>query len=218
MTLIEITAFSWSPSPPQLDQPLVVEVLATVDAQIVFEVDLVLELYAGDGQRVWLRCAHQDQAGARWLPRGHYRWRLTAPAGGLPIGDGVLLATVLFRDGPHARRSNAVELSVAAAAVGAGLEHARLTLDGDPDPARLSWSRGHQDWFFRHFDHAAPTVGSYLLKDSELLRGRILDVGCGGHHRPWHVPALPARTPGRRRSFSRLPAARRGRRRRAFAA
>ena len=43
----------------------------------------------------------------------------------------------------------------------------------------LSWNKGHGDWFFRHFDHAATTVITYLLKDSPLLRGRILDVGCG---------------------------------------
>lgn len=179
MNLIEITEFSWSPNPPRADQPLVVEVLAAVDARIVFEVDLVLELFAASGERVWVRSAHQDGADARWLPKGSYRWRLTAPEGGLPLSEGRLLATVLYRDGPHPRRSNTAELSVAGAAVGSGLNHARYCLDGDPDPARLSWRRGHEDWFFRHFDHAAPTVGSYLLKDSELLRGRILDVGCG---------------------------------------
>ena len=43
----------------------------------------------------------------------------------------------------------------------------------------LSWKRGHADWFFRHFDHAAATVQSYMLGDSPKLRGRILDVGCG---------------------------------------
>ncbi len=179
MNLIQITAFTASPVPPRAGQPLVVEVQATVDARIVFEVDLVLELLDSGGQRVWVRSSHQDHAGARWLPRGHYRWRLTTPQGSLPVGDGRLLATVLFRDGPHTRRSDTAELALTDAEAGGGLSHARYTLDGDPDPAQLSWSRGHADWFFRHFDHAAPTVGSYLLKDSELLRGRILDVGCG---------------------------------------
>jgi SAM-dependent methyltransferase len=70
-------------------------------------------------------------------------------------------------------------IEFADADVGAGLTHARFALDGDPDPAQLSWRRGHSDWFFRHFDHAGPTIGSYFFKDSELLRGRVLDVGCG---------------------------------------
>ena len=43
----------------------------------------------------------------------------------------------------------------------------------------LSWRRGHADWFFRHFDHAAQVVHAYLLADAPELRGRILDVGCG---------------------------------------
>ena len=43
----------------------------------------------------------------------------------------------------------------------------------------LPWKRGYGDWFFRHFDHAATTIQSYLLADSPKLRGRILDVGCG---------------------------------------
>ena len=81
MNLIEITTFSWSPDPPRADQPLVIEVLAAVDARIVFEVDLVLELFAASGERIWVRSAHQDGADARWLPKGSYRWRLTAPEG-----------------------------------------------------------------------------------------------------------------------------------------
>jgi SAM-dependent methyltransferase len=43
----------------------------------------------------------------------------------------------------------------------------------------LAWNRGHADWFFRHFDHAARVVTDYLLQRHPLLRGRILDVGCG---------------------------------------
>jgi SAM-dependent methyltransferase len=39
--------------------------------------------------------------------------------------------------------------------------------------------RSHEDWFHRHFEHAARTTVSYLLKDHPLVRGRILDVGCG---------------------------------------
>ena len=43
----------------------------------------------------------------------------------------------------------------------------------------LAWNRGHENWFFRHFDHAALVVTDYLLDGNPLLRGRILDVGCG---------------------------------------
>jgi SAM-dependent methyltransferase len=50
---------------------------------------------------------------------------------------------------------------------------------GAPAIESLSWKRGAADWFYKHFDHAARTTASYLLGDSPLLRGRILDVGCG---------------------------------------
>jgi len=43
----------------------------------------------------------------------------------------------------------------------------------------LSWNRGHDDWFFKHFDHAARVIVNLLLKEHHLLKGRILDVGCG---------------------------------------
>lgn len=179
MTAIEITSLTLQPDPPRGDQPLVIEVRCSVRARIVFEADLALEYFDAAGHRHWLRCAHQDGANAAWLPAGHYRWRLTAPEGSLPLAEGALHATVLYKDGPHPARSDTATLAVRGASIGVGLDHGRLVLDGDPDPNTLSWRRGHQDWFFRHFDHAAPTVGSYLLKDSPLLRGRILDVGCG---------------------------------------
>jgi SAM-dependent methyltransferase len=50
---------------------------------------------------------------------------------------------------------------------------------GTPSVEDLGWNRGHEDWFYRHFDHAALVVTSYLLKGHPSLRGRILDVGCG---------------------------------------
>jgi len=43
----------------------------------------------------------------------------------------------------------------------------------------LSWQKRGEDWFFKHFDHAARVIIHYMLDDSPLLRGRILDVGCG---------------------------------------
>jgi SAM-dependent methyltransferase len=50
---------------------------------------------------------------------------------------------------------------------------------GTADVGALAWNRGHEDWFFRHFDHAALVVTDLLLKRHPLLKGRVLDVGCG---------------------------------------
>lgn len=176
--MIAITDISLS-APPAAGQPLLLELRCVQQARILFDVDLALEYYDRSGTRLWLRHAHADGASAAWLPAGRYRWRLMLPEGGLPAADGELRATVLYRDGPAPGRSASSHVALSGAPTGRGLEAARILLDGDPDPATLSWRRGHADWFFRHFDHAAGTVGSYLLKDSPLLRGRVLDVGCG---------------------------------------
>jgi len=63
-----------------------------------------------------------------------------------------------------------------------GLNRPSWALQSAPGTAAiesLGWNRGHEDWFFRHFDHAALVVTDYLLKKHPMLKGRILDVGCG---------------------------------------
>jgi hypothetical protein len=100
MNLIHIDSFTLAPAAPQADQPLVLESRFEVHARILFELDAVVELHDADGNRHYVRHAHQDAAAAAWLPRGHYRWRLTAPEGTLPIGAGTL-RVMLICDGPH---------------------------------------------------------------------------------------------------------------------
>jgi SAM-dependent methyltransferase len=179
MNPVVITKLALQPMAPRADRPLCVEIRFEVTARVLFEVDLALEVYSPGGERTYLRHAHEDGASAVWLPRGVYRWRLTGPEGAFAHADGRLVATVFYADGPHRGRSEPAAIAFAGADVGPGLGEARFTLTGDPDPAQLSWRRGHADWFFRHFDHAGPTIGSYFFKDSPLLRGRILDMGCG---------------------------------------
>ncbi len=45
--------------------------------------------------------------------------------------------------------------------------------------AALPWKQGPDNWFFRHFDHAATVIGEQFLKNSATLSGRILDIGAG---------------------------------------
>ena len=117
-----------------------------------------------------------------WLPRGRYRVRMTLPAG-LPSGT-VEIAT-------HLRMGSALTQTQWEAGRGDKLTLETAT-SGGQDAAwaieaiaptvpvdNLSWRRGHANWFFRHFDHAAQVVHAYLLADAPELRGRILDVGCG---------------------------------------
>ncbi len=146
---------------------------------ILFDVDAAIECLDADGQRLWIRHLHEDGQWANWLPTGTYRLELLLPAGTFPSTAHSLRATLLCKDGPQPLRLECSPWLLGAPATGDGLSRARLGLGGDPDPSTLSWRRGHDDWFFRHFDHAATTIGGYLLKDSSLLRGRVLDVGCG---------------------------------------
>ena len=176
---ITLTKLALQPGTLRADQPVVLCIEFEITVLILFEVNLAIEIFDAPGERRYVRHAHEDGASAVWLPRGRYRWRLTGPEGQFPTSSGRIDATLFYRDGPSAGRTPPQTLQFADASVGEALEAARITLDGDPDPAKLSWQRGHEDWFFRHFDHAGPTIGSYFFKDSPLLRGRILDMGCG---------------------------------------
>ena len=117
-----------------------------------------------------------------WLPRGAYRVRAFLP-GALGAGPYRFSLEAVHReamaDAVAAKLEGAFTLAGPAAAAGEGLAWSFETVAPGVAIENLSWKRGHEDWFFRHFDHAAATVVSYMLADSPKLRGRILDVGCG---------------------------------------
>lgn len=115
-----------------------------------------------------------------WLPRGTYRFDLVLPrevvAGTVRVEAEAIHRAAMQEAIPH-RTANDVRITTAG-----GADAPSWSIESQapaPPLASLSWSKGHADWFFRHFDHAALTVKSYMLGDSPLLRGRILDVGCG---------------------------------------
>lgn len=117
-----------------------------------------------------------------WLPRGSYRVRAFLP-GSLGAGACRFSLEAVHReamaDAVAAKLEGAFTLAGPAAAPADGLAWSFETVAPGVAIENLSWKRGHEDWFFRHFDHAAATVVSYMLADSPKLRGRILDVGCG---------------------------------------
>ncbi len=170
-------SFEGAIAAPEVPGRRVVQATVAVSAPIAFLPQLRVRVtsgadsFYGDSSQTWVA----------WLPRGRYSIQAflpdTAPAG----------ACEVHLEAVH---KEATEWKVGATAAGSvtlgpapgGTSELTWDVEGiapTPRLAELSWRKGASDWFFRHFDHAAPTIISYMLGDSPMLRGRILDVGCG---------------------------------------
>lgn len=164
-------------------EPAAIGIEFEVTASIAFEPDVSIELFRiGDEVPRYSRNMRMDYAEVAWLPKGAYRATWYCPALGLQPGY------YLARIGLWERSFGAQRLVTVTeqqfSVMGTQQNHslnAAWSLESmcNVDLSRLSWKKGSGDWFYKHFDHAAPTVISYMLADSPLLRGRILDVGCG---------------------------------------
>lgn len=161
----------WTLEPDPQVQSGVAWVLC-IEATLLFEIGGMLVLFdQAGGERARISLADLG-AWLHWLPQGHYRLRL---GGGFPGATAVQLS-LEARYGREGIRADAPALPLPRHATS---EPLTLSWSGDPDPGLLPHRRGLEDWFHRHFDHAALVIGEYLLKDSPLLSGRILDLGCG---------------------------------------
>jgi ubiquinone/menaquinone biosynthesis C-methylase UbiE len=147
---------------------------ATLRAELEITAPIVFE------PRFEVSCGGQrtasDAMPIGWLPRGRYRVRAPLPAGVQP-GAKVRIE-VTHRASLQQLPGPSSEIAAPANAGGLG-SWSIESIAPTPPVEGLAWRKGHADWFFRHFDHAAATVIGYLLGDHPLLRGRILDVGCG---------------------------------------
>lgn len=149
-----------------------------VDAPIAFVPHFRLRVEAGGAS------AESNSAESfyiAWLPRGSYRVDAILPR--LPDGPARFFMEAWQQRAMAYERADgcegAIELKRGTPGAPEAIAWSVESLAPAPPLASLSWRKGHADWFFRHFDHAGPTVMSYMLGDSPLLRGRILDVGCG---------------------------------------
>lgn len=146
--------------------------------------DVVLRLLDAGRSPLW-GVRLRDRTDAAWLPRGRYTIRTDVLAVALKDVSVILEIDVRRRVGGKSETILLESLTVATilqldsngAKVADGLS---LTSHPGTTPVNeLSWNLGLDNWFHRHFDHAARTVSGYLLADHPLLQGRILDVGCG---------------------------------------
>ncbi|MEO7064452.1 MAG: class I SAM-dependent methyltransferase [Dokdonella sp.] len=166
------------------DTPLAFTLRFAVEAAIAFDVDISLDIHDAATDR---RVLHAQLASAgwdvSWLPRGHYEANALAARAHLPPGRYLAQIALWHRDGGTAVKacatSLAFEVTDSSGEHGPTLSWQLHAGAGSTPIETLSWKRGAQDWFYKHFDHAARTTASYLLGDSPLLKGRILDVGCG---------------------------------------
>jgi SAM-dependent methyltransferase len=160
--------------------PLAIQLDFAIDAPIVFSPDVSIDIHRADGEeclqhRQW----RQDDHWA-WLPRGSYRLVLMTADLDLPPGDYDFQLALWHRQGDAEHKGAAACVRLRVAERGTNpLQWSWQLSSPDIELSRLSFRRGPEDWFFKHFDHAAETVIHYFLGDSPLLRGRVLDVGCG---------------------------------------
>ena len=165
--------------------PFALSVEFAVDAAVVFDADVSIAIHAPDGTVV-----ARDQLRARgwdpsWLPRGRYRCDVASARHALEPGDYELHVALWQAHAGETRMAVAdkrplrIEPGDADASGAPAFAFALESLPGTVPIESLSWRRGAGDWFHKHFDHAARTVASYMLGDSPLLAGRVLDVGCG---------------------------------------
>ncbi|HET7845050.1 MAG TPA: class I SAM-dependent methyltransferase [Xanthomonadales bacterium] len=159
--------------------PFALRIEFEVAADVVFDVDVSLDLRRADGSlahHAQLRAAGWDPS---WLPRGRYACHVLSPSA--PPAGGTLELGLWHHVANEAHCTARANVAVAGGG-GDGAWPLSWQLEsaaGTTPIAQLSWKRGAHDWFHKHFDHAARTVMSYMLGDSPLLRGRVLDVGCG---------------------------------------
>ena len=166
------------------DGRLQVDARLRQEAALLFQPDAQLQILRAGEQAALHASDLSATLPTAWLPRGGYELRFRSAGLALPAGDYevrvAVFAEVARRREVQAERSTRFRLERDIVAEPSPQPAWSLhSLPGTHPVQDLAWQRGHADWFFRHFDHAARVVTDYLLQQHPLLRGRILDVGCG---------------------------------------
>jgi SAM-dependent methyltransferase len=148
----------------------------TIDEPILFDLDAELLVEEPDGRREQL-FLRQTGLDISWLPRGRYRLETPQSSDWAPGSE----LTLMLRDEANGGGRERGRLTTRLGSRPAWSSAAWRLSSGPETPKieRLSWARQDQNWFFRHFDHAARTIIHLFFQRDERLRGRILDVGCG---------------------------------------
>jgi len=168
----------------QNNQPAVHRIAFGVVEGIALDISLRVEIRRiTDDHLVYRGDSARPGGPLRWLPRGDYsvdwmvpRMRLTPGRYRLQVGlHGRRCRQVQLLDTQEA----ALEVQGAVPDIPPMRAHWNFASECEVRFEELPWQTGHDNWFFRHFDHAAGVIGDYMLDNTPLLSGRVLDVGCG---------------------------------------
>jgi len=151
---------------------------------MVFAPDVHIQILTKDRSQVLYSADLSASISMAWLPRGEYLVQSHLHDLELPQGDFILRMVVFTEQARKRTEQDAGEAECInpVAVTAGGISQPAWSVVSAPGTAPvedLAWNHGHENWFFRHFDHAALVVTDYLLKNHSLLKGRILDVGCG---------------------------------------
>lgn len=147
-----------------------------------FDLDLTVELLTpSDGRRVHGSSLRGSGLRLSWLPADRYAIEWYLPRLGLAPGT-YTLRTTLWSG--RADATTPVDIHTEDVTVVHGDEapvqsRARWQMRGEQVEVReLGWAQ-QRDQFLTHFDADAAAIAYELTGDSPLLRGRVLEVGCG---------------------------------------
>ncbi|MDX8389747.1 MAG: class I SAM-dependent methyltransferase [Mariprofundaceae bacterium] len=151
----------------------------SVTSVCIFDPVLRLSLRTADGATQLIAShSHQSSLCFPWLPLGVYGFIVNF---NVPQTEGFYTLDFSWGDHPQGSRAD-VSLPLSVVGTGHAIEEDvcwKMHPETQMRVAKLSWQQGLENWFHRHFCHAANVIGELFLQKTEKLRGRILDVGAG---------------------------------------
>jgi len=148
-------------------------------SEMLFDIDFQIDFANDEGQQSF----HIRQKGwdISWLPKGRYTLTINVNESPIKASDYRLRILAMDNANQQARVLDECLDSMTVAEVRDVLSpdiYWDLQAEGF-DIHKLSWKKGYSDWFYLHFDHAARVIKELMFDNSDRLKGKILDVGCG---------------------------------------
>ncbi len=154
-----------------------------IEEEILFDLDFQLRIRdQQDGAELYSSHVRQQGIDIAWLPGGNYTIEISLNNLDLPAGDYFVdfLAWSNANSEPELHAQSSIEIELNSEQSQSGISQPNWQIHStERDLSQLSWNKQHDDWFFRHFDHASRVIINMMLDDSPKLQGKILDVGCG---------------------------------------